>query len=184
MASLKEIQTFIGVKADGVLGPVTLNTIAAKLGMNTGRYVSSAGQALIKSFEGCKLAAYPDPATGGHPWTIGYGATGPGIYKGVVWTQDQADKRFGEDIAAFGDSVSALIGSAATSQAQFDAMVSLAYNVGIGNFRDSSLLRLHKAGDHAGAAAQFARWNKANGAVMAGLTRRREAEAKMYRGQA
>lgn len=184
MATLKEIQSFVGVTADGVLGPVTLNTIAKKLGMESGRYVSSAGQALIKSFEGCKLAAYPDPATGGDPWTIGYGATGAGIYKGIVWTQDQADKRFGEDIAAFGDSVSALIGAAPTTQGQFDAMVSLAYNVGIGNLKESTLLRLHKEGDYTGAAGQFARWNKAAGKAMAGLTRRREAEAKMYRGLA
>ncbi|MDV5822287.1 lysozyme [Sphingobium naphthae] len=96
----------------------------------------------------------------------------------------QADQRFAEDIAAFGDSVSALIGSASTTQSQFDAMVSLAYNVGLGKFGGSTLLKMHKAGDHDGAAAQFARWDKANGKVMAGLTRRREAEAKMYRGQA
>ncbi len=184
MTTLKEIQSFVGVKADGVLGPVTLNAIAKGLGMQTGRYVSSAGQALIKSFEGCKLSAYPDPATGGDPWTIGYGATGQGIHKGVTWTQAQADQRFAEDIAAFGDSVSALIGSASTTQSQFDAMVSLAYNVGLGKFGGSTLLKMHKAGDHDGAAAQFARWDKANGKVMAGLTRRREAEAKMYRGQA
>jgi lysozyme len=63
-------------------------------------------------------------------------------------------------------------------------MVSLAYNVGIGNLKESTLLRLHKEGDYTGAAGQFARWNKAAGKAMAGLTRRREAEAKMYRGLA
>ena len=62
-------------------------------------------------------------------------------------------------------------------------MVSLAYNIGMGNFSASTLLRKHKAGDHAGAAAQFAVWNKANKKVMAGLTRRRAAEAALYSSQ-
>jgi len=153
-------------------------------GDGQGRVVSKAGLALIKQFEGLSLAAYPDPATGGDPWTIGYGATGPGISKGVVWTQAQADSRLADDVSRFADGVSAMIGNAPTTQGQFDAMVSLAYNVGLGNFRESTLRRLHNEGNTAEAAAQFIRWNKANGKVMAGLTRRREAEAKMYRGQA
>ena len=59
-------------------------------------------------------------------------------------------------------------------------MVSFAYNVGLGNLASSTLLKLHKAGDHAGAAAQFARWNKAAGKVLPGLTRRRTAESQLY----
>jgi len=146
--------------------------------------VDASGERLIKSFEGCKLAAYPDPATGGDPWTIGYGATGPGIVKGVIWTQAQADERFTQDIAKFAAKVDALIGFAPTTQGQFNAMVSLAYNIGTGNFGNSTLLRLHKAKDYSGAADQFIRWCNANGKRMTGLTRRRAAEAKMYRGQA
>lgn len=146
--------------------------------------VDASGERLIKSFEGCKLAAYPDPATGGDPWTIGYGATGPGIKKGVIWTQAEADARFTQDIAKFAAKVSTLIGATPTTQNQFNAMVSLAYNIGTGNFGNSTLLRLHKAKDYAGAADQFGKWNKAAGRVMTGLTRRRAAEAKMYRGQA
>ena len=146
--------------------------------------VDASGERLIKSFEGCKLAAYPDPATGGDPWTIGYGATGPGIKKGVIWTQAEADARFTQDIAKFAAKVSTLIGATPTTQNQFNAMVSLAYNIGTGNFGNSTLLRLHKAKDYAGAADQFAKWTRANGRVMAGLIRRRAAEAKMYRGQA
>lgn len=180
MATLADIQRRVGVTADGVWGPNTAAAIAKALDMARGRTVNATGITLMKSFEGLSLAAYPDPATGGDPWTIGYGATGPGIVKGVVWTQKQADDRFAADVARFASDVDALLGGAPTTDNQFAAMVSLAFNVGIGNFRESTLLRLHKAGDHAGAQGQFIRWNRAAGKVMAGLTRRREAEAKLY----
>ena len=142
---------------------------------------------LIQQFEGCakkrpdgSFAAYPDPGSGGDPWTIGWGSTGADIKKGVVWTQQQCDDRFSTHVDEFGAKVAAALGSAATTQHQFDAMVSFAYNVGVGNFRSSTLLRKHKAGDYAGAAAEFAKWNKAAGKVMAGLSRRRAAEAALY----
>lgn len=138
---------------------------------------------LVKSFEGCVLKAYPDPGSGGDPWTIGVGATGPGIAKGVVWTQQQADDRLMADLARFGRGVWTAMGEKETLQNRFDALVSLAFNIGLGNLTSSTLLRKHVAGDYAGAADQFIRWNKAAGKVMAGLTRRREAEAKLYRGQ-
>lgn len=146
-----------------------------------------AGLALIKSFEGCaqrrpdgSLAAYPDPATGGAPWTIGWGSTGPDITRTTVWTQDQCDARLLRDANAFAARVARLIGNVPTGQNQFDAMVTLAYNIGVQNLSTSTLLARHKAGDYAGARAQFARWNKANGKAMAGLTRRRAAEAELY----
>ena len=145
------------------------------------------GIKLIQSFEGCarkradgSYDAYPDPGTGGDPWTIGWGSTGPDIARGLVWTQQQCDDRFAEHVAQFAANVETAIGGAATTQHQFDAMVSLAYNIGMGNFSASTLLRKHKAGDFAGAAAQFAVWNKAAGKVLAGLTRRRAAEAALY----
>lgn len=137
----------------------------------------------IKEFESCELEAYPDPGSGGDPWTIGWGSTGPGIRKGVTWTQAQADERLKEDVAKFADGVRNLLGGAATSQQEFDALVSFAYNVGLGNLGSSTLLKLHKAGDKVGAAKQFARWDKAAGRTLRGLTRRREAEAKLYRGE-
>jgi lysozyme len=180
MITLGDIQRKVGVTADGILGPATLSAIAKALGMTSGRPVNAAGQNLIKSFEGCKLAAYPDPATGGDPWTVGFGATGPEIVRGVVWTQAQADARFIEDINRFAAGVESLLGGAPTTDNEFSAMVSLAYNVGLGNFRTSTLLRLHKEGDTVGAKAQFARWSRANGQVMRGLERRREAEAQLY----
>jgi GH24 family phage-related lysozyme (muramidase) len=148
---------------------------------------SDACAALIKEFEGCArklpdgtFQAYPDPGTGGDPWTIGWGSTGADIKKGVVWSQQQCDDRFTEHLDSFAEGVSKLLGDTPTSQSQFDAMVSFAYNVGLGNLASSTLLKLHKAGDHAGAAAQFARWNKAAGRVLPGLTRRRAAESQLY----
>lgn len=142
---------------------------------------------LVQEFEGCakkradgSVEAYPDPATGGDPWTIGWGSTGPDIKKGVVWTQKQCDDRFVAHLGEFADKVNKLLGGAPTTQHQFDAMVSFAYNVGPANLSTSTLLKKHKAKDYAGAAAEFAKWNKANKKVMAGLTRRRAAEAALY----
>jgi lysozyme len=143
---------------------------------------------LVQSFEGCEkkqgngtFNAYPDPGTGGDPWTIGWGTTGPDVKRGVNWTQQQCDDRFKQDLTKFAQGVANVIGAAATTQHQFDAMVSFAYNVGIGNLTKSTLLKLHKAGDYAGAANEFGKWNKAAGKVMAGLTRRRAAEAALYK---
>lgn len=139
---------------------------------------------LVKSFEGCILKAYPDPGTGGDPWTIGVGHTGPEVKPGVVWTQAQADAALETDLARFARGVWNAIGEKETTQNRFDALVSFAFNVGLGNLLNSTLLRMHNKGDYAGAAGQFIRWNKAAGKVLNGLTRRREAEAKMYRGAA
>jgi lysozyme len=142
---------------------------------------------LIQEFEGCakkqpdgSFLAYPDPGTGGDPWTIGWGSTGADIAKGVVWTQQQCDDRFTEHLDEFAGRVNGLLGDSPTTQSQFDAMVSFAYNVGAGNLSASTLLKKHKAGDYKGAAAEFARWNKAAGRVLPGLTRRRTAEAALY----
>ncbi len=144
------------------------------------------GVALIKDFEGCArrradglVEAYPDPGTGGAPWTIGWGATGEGIVPGTVWTQAQCDARLESDLARYAAEVAAAIGTAATTQAQFDALVSFHYNTGA--IARATLTRRHVAGDRGGAAAQFARWNRAGGRVLAGLTRRRAAEARLYR---
>lgn len=152
------------------------------------RRISPAGIELIHEFEQCaraigggRFAAYPDPGSGGAPWTIGWGSTGPGIGPGTVWTQAQCDARFERDAVRFAADVERAIGSAPTSQAQFDALVAFAYNVGLGAFERSTLLKRHKAGDFDAAAREFARWNKAGGRVMKGLTRRRAAEAALYR---
>ena len=126
------------------------------------------------------MAAYPDPGTGGAPWTIGWGSTGPDIAPGVIWTPAQCDARFRHDIAAFATRVAAAIGIAKTGQHQFDALVAFAYNVGVENLRKSTLLKKHIAQDYAGARTEFAKWNTASGTVLPGLTTRRAAEAALY----
>jgi lysozyme len=141
---------------------------------------------LIQGFETCAtamgegmFAAYM-PTPNDRP-TIGWGSTGPDIVMGLTWTQSQCDARFAADLAKFAAGVSAAI-TGETGQPQFDAMVSLAYNIGVGAFKTSTLLRLHNAGDFTAAQAQFAVWNKQKGKVIAGLARRRAAEAAMYGG--
>lgn len=148
----------------------------------TGRKVSPRGIKLMHAFEGCRLDAYPDPGSrDGNPWTIGWGSTGPGIHKGVRWTQEQADARFAADLdAKYGKAVNDMLGDAPTTQSQFDALVSLCYNIGIAALRGSTVMRRHKAGDFKGAADAFVMWNKNDGKVMRGLTRRRLAEADLY----
>lgn len=149
------------------------------------RRIGPEGIALIKSFEGCaklradgRYDAYPDPGTGGAPWTIGWGATGPGIGRGTVWTQAQCDARLEADLIRYAEDVIAALDGAPTAPNQFDALVSFHYNTGaIGR---ATLTRRHREGDFAAAAQEFARWNRAGGRVMKGLTRRRAAEAALY----
>ncbi|GLK42354.1 MULTISPECIES: lysozyme [Novosphingobium] len=152
----------------------------------TGRVLGAAGAKLIKKWEGCArrladgtFAAYPDPGSvDGKPWTIGWGSTGPDVRKGVVWTQAQCDARFDVDMVDYVKEVAAFIGSAATSQNQFDALVSFHYNTG--KITSSTLGKLHKAGDFAGAQAQFGKWIYNDGKPMTGLKNRRADEAKLY----
>ncbi len=140
--------------------------------------LSQRGIDLIKQFEGCSSKAYPDPATGGAPWTIGYGTT-KGVKPGMTITAEQAEKMLRDDVAKFESGVSALL-KVPTTQGQFDAMVSLAYNIGLGNFGKSTLLRKHNEKCYSCAAGQFPVWNRAAGKVMNGLTRRRNAERDVY----
>ena len=153
----------------------------------TPRSAGLAARAIIRAFESCARArpdglfgAYPDPGTGGAPWTIGWGSTGPDIAQGLIWTQTQCDARLRADLALLAQRLAAVLGAAPTTQNQFDALVCFAYNLGLGALRGSTLMREHLAGDYTAAAAQFARWNKAGERAMPGLTRRRAAEAKLY----
>lgn len=145
-----------------------------------GVYVKTgeAGKALIQSFEQCRLTAYPDPGTGGEPITIGWGHTG-GVKLGDTCTQEEADAWFAADLAKFEDCVNDALENE-TLQRRFDALVSLAYNIGCKAISGSTLIKLMNAGDIEGAASQFGRWNKAGGKVMAGLTRRRQAERDLF----
>lgn len=138
---------------------------------------SDKGVALIKRFEGLRLKSYPDPGTGGDPWTIGYGHTG-GIRRGMEITEAQADAFLRSDLARFEQGVANV--AAKFTQGQFDALVSFSFNVGLGNLMSSTLLKKHKAGEYQAAADQFLRWNRAAGKILPGLTKRRAAERELY----
>lgn len=131
-----------------------------------GLTTSDAGIDLIKRFEGLELRAYPDPGTGGKPWTIGIGTTvypsGQAVKAGDVITEAQAEQYLRHDLARFEEAVNKLTGGVAT-QGQFDALVSLAYNIGETALKHSTLLRLHNEGDYAAAANQFQKWVLAGG---------------------
>lgn len=145
---------------------------------------------LVKSFEGLVLTAYPDPATKndpikkGDPWTIGYGTT---IYRGVQKvkqgdkiTEPEAEALLEYDLNQFAEGVKKLI-TRNLSDNQFGAIVSFAYNVGLGNLKSSTLLKkVNINPKDLSIASEFAKWNKAAGKVMNGLTRRRQAESALY----
>jgi lysozyme len=142
------------------------------------RALNAAGETLIKSFEGYSLHAYADPGTGGAPWTIGWGHTGPGIGPGTTITPDQAEGYFVADLLRFCQAVQVMAPVATDNQ--FAALVSFAYNCGVANLKSSTLLRLHNLGSYDLAAGEFGKWTHANGEVLAGLVKRRAAEARLY----
>jgi GH24 family phage-related lysozyme (muramidase) len=137
--------------------------------------LGSAGKNLIKRYEGCRLQAYKCPAG---VWTIGYGHTG-NVKQGQTITQAQADALFDKDVQGFVDGVKRCI-KVSVNQNQFDALVSFAYNCGVGALQNSDLLKYINKGDFAKAAKEFDRWNKGGGKVLAGLVRRRVAEKELF----
>ena len=134
---------------------------------------------LIKRFEGCKLTAYPDPATGGDPWTIGVGHTGPEVKSGMTIARSTADAYLVKDAEHAADAVRRLV-TVPLKQQQFDALVSLVFNIGSGAFGKSTLLRKLNSGDTLGASLEILRWDKAANKVMPGLTKRRAAEQSLF----
>lgn len=142
--------------------------------------ISKTGIDLISSFEGIRLNAYDD---GVGVWTIGIGTTvypnGVIVKKGDKCTLEQALKYLQHDLKSFEKTVNESV-KVPLSQNQFDALVSLAYNIGSGAFKNSTLLKKLNAKDYAGAADQFLVWNKGGGKVLKGLVRRREAERALF----
>ncbi|HHW6350983.1 lysozyme [Escherichia coli] len=141
---------------------------------------SDKGISLIKQFEGCKLTAYQDSVG---VWTIGYGWTQPvdgkPIRAGMTIKQQTAERLLKTGLVSYESDVSRLV-KVGLTQGQFDALVSFTYNLGARSLSTSTLLRKLNAGDYAGAADEFLRWNKAGGKVLNGLTRRREAERALF----
>ncbi|MHB8704617.1 MAG: lysozyme [Candidatus Tyrphobacter sp.] len=140
--------------------------------------VNAAGLHLIENAEGCRLTAYPDPGTGGEPYTIGFGHTG-GVTPGETITQEQADAFLAGDLERFESGVNDLCAISLNSN-QFSALVSFAYNLGLGALAGSTLMRLVNAGNFKEAAAQFSHWVWADGQVLPGLVTRRAAEAALF----
>jgi lysozyme len=138
-----------------------------------------AGISLIKSFETCKLEAYPDPRG---VWTVGWGHTGPEVVQGLVWTQDQADAQLAVDLHWAEAGVTRTVDIAIT-QNEFDALVSFTFNVGVGSEAHSTLVRYLNAHNIFMAADQFLVWDKVNGVENAGLLRRRQAERQLFLAQ-
>ncbi|WP_256221317.1 lysozyme [Variovorax sp. OK605] len=170
--------------------------------------MSADGHAVAHYFEQCKLLAYPDPGSAlykalraaridpyrlatvpaayarmsGKPWTIGWGDAGPDVVPGMAITQAEADRRYAHRMAA--EFEPAVRGACRVdlTQRQFDALVSIFYNTGATNMTGSTLMRKLNAGDFAGAAAEFPRWNISGGTLSKGLQRRREAERQLFLG--
>jgi GH24 family phage-related lysozyme (muramidase) len=145
---------------------------------------------LIKPFEGYAkqlpdggCAAYPDPATQGPPWTIGWGCTGPDIGPGTIWTRAQAQSELTKHVCYFYTQLLKLSPGLANAQdRRAAAVVSFAYNCGLGNYRISTFKKRVDAQDWSGAAVEILKWNKAAGRVMRGLVVRRQAEALLLQG--
>ena len=135
------------------------------------------GLELIKHFEGCELTAYKCPAG---VWTVGYGHI-KGVSEGMTITQEQAEQMLLDELVEYENYINELV-LVDLSQNQFDALVSWVYNLGPSNLRSSTLLKVLNSGDYNGVPAQIMRWNKAGGKVLEGLTRRREAEARLFSG--
>lgn len=133
------------------------------------------GRALIKAAEGKALQAYVCPAG---VKTIGYGHTGVDVKLGQVITEAQAEELLSRDLAKFEADVARLCPS--TTDNQFSALVSFAYNVGAANLAASTLRKKHNAGDYTGAKTEFGKWVRGGGRVLPGLVKRRAAEADLY----
>ena len=148
---------------------------------------SDAGVEMIISFEGIRLQAYRDVVG---VWTIGFGHTGPEIGPSTTWTMEQANDAFFARLENEFEPAVNEVCDENTTQQQFDAMVSLIYNIGVGSyatskkkgtgFRGSSVARHHKAHEYEEAADAFRMWNLAKGRFLAPLAKRREVERRVY----
>lgn len=157
-----------------------LNKVVDSLNPSKGKITSQVGINLIISFEDLKLDAYDD---GVGVWTIGYGTTvypdGTKVKKGDTCTAEQAKAYFAYDLKRFENAVNSGL-TVLVNQNQFDALVSLTYNIGETAFKKSTLLKLLNANKFTEAAGQFAVWNKGGGQVLNGLVHRRAAERVLF----
>lgn len=138
--------------------------------------ISKQGLDLIKQYEGFSAAPYLCPA---EVWTIGYGHTqGVNAYT-IPITEDTAEQYLLEDVACAEDAVSELV-CVSLEQSEFDALVSLVFNIGESNFRRSTLLKKLNTEDYESAANEFLRWVFGGGRKLKGLEKRRKTEREMF----
>lgn len=131
-----------------------------------------------KQREGCRLTAYWDAL--GRVWTIGYGATGPHITEGTVWTQAQADQDLMARLSLIGDEIDSALPGITFSDNQKAAIADFVYNEGIGEFLKSSVLTYLKLQDYSVAMTWLLKYDKADGEVVEGLEKRRQAEVDLF----
>lgn len=164
--------------------------------------MTDAGIKLIVSEEGIRTKAYPDPESplakelqkpeakrkanwsslDGSPWTIGIGETGPGIGPNTVWTEEFVWSSFYRRLNVFEDNIREILSAANVSLTdnQFSAITSFCWNVGIDEFKTSTMLKKLASGDVQGAADEFSRWNKSRGKVIPDLVARRDHERSLF----
>ncbi len=156
-------------------GTITASSVRITPAILSARRINADGIALIKDYEGLHLTPYLCPAK---IWTIGYGHTRT-VHSGMQVTPDQADQMLDDDLRLIERAVQRAV-QVPLNDNQFAALVSFAFNVGINNFQNSTLLKLLNRGWYEQVPAQLTRWNRANGEVMGGLSRRRAAEAQLW----
>ena len=147
--------------------------------MNEALKFDRTGLDLTEESESLRLEAYPDPGTGSEPWTIGWGHTGADIHKGMKITRSAAEMYLMQDIERCETAIYGLV-EVPLTQYEFDALVDFVFNVGVGHFKSSSLLKYINQGNMAEADAEFQKWDKANGRVLPGLVNRRALEAALF----
>jgi len=159
---------------------IDLNAVKNMLGIPESMLVSNKGVDLICEFEGKRLSAYDD---GVGVWTIGFGTikypNGVRVKKGDTCTLEQAKEYMRHDLIEFEHTVNSSV-KVLLSQNQFDALVSLSYNIGSSAFKSSTLVKKLNTGDYQGAADQFNVWVNAGGKRMQGLVNRRDKEKLLF----
>ena len=140
--------------------------------------LSKTGIELLKHFEGCELKAYQDSVG---VWTIGYGHT-KGIYEGLEITQSEAEKMLVDELPEYEGYITDKV-VPMLQQHEYDALVCWVYNLGPTNLSSSTLLKRLNAGEFKDVPFQMKRWDKAGGQPLLGLTRRRNAEALLFKGE-
>lgn len=178
LKAVKDFQIKNGLVSDGIVGIKTFK--ALETNKKQPNNLSDNGMKLLEQFEGLRLEAYLDSAGIA---TIGWGSikypNGNKVKLGDKITKAQAKEYKLHDLKEFESTVNTSV-KVPLTQNQYDALVSLSYNIGSGAFKNSTLLKKLNGGDYKGAAEQFLVWNKVNSKRVQGLVNRREAERNLF----